>query len=126
MTYVWICEEINSLLISFFLNPSHHSFLALEVTTLTFTQTVSASTQACSTATPAYNISSKHMDEVISSLVSELTVDGRSTSRSKARYTSAPDDRMSCRAMGSVALGFILVVLLFIVAADASAWLRYI
>ena len=85
--------------------------------TLTYTQTAD---QLCpSSSTPAFNLSSQEVDEAVSAIVSELIIDERSTSRSKARYTSAPDHRVSSRTMGGLAMGFIFIVMLLILAMDA-------
>ncbi|GFS12511.1 hypothetical protein ElyMa_001372800 [Elysia marginata] len=94
-------------------------FVFLEVSTFTLTQTISAPSQACATPAPVYNLTSEKLDEAVSSIVSELTINERSTSRARARYTSAPDDRASSRTMGAVSMGFIFIVLMLVLAIDA-------
>ena len=96
-----------------------------ELTTFTYTETMSGPGQMCSTVTPTSpNMSSQRLDQALSSIVSELTVSERSTSRWRARHTTARDDRVSSTAMGLVAMGFISLVMLFILGVDAVALYR--
>ena len=91
----------------------------LDMETITKTETVSASSPVCPTKVPVYNLTSKNVDDAVSSIVSELSINERSTSRSRAKYKSAPDDRVSSQTMGLISMGFILMVMLLILAIDA-------
>ncbi|KAK3749809.1 hypothetical protein RRG08_063092 [Elysia crispata] len=90
-----------------------------DMETITKTETVSASSPVCPTKVPVYNLTSKNVDDAVSSIVSELSINERSTSRSRAKYKSAPDDRVSSQTMGLISMGFILMVMLLILAIDA-------
>ncbi|KAK3749803.1 hypothetical protein RRG08_063087 [Elysia crispata] len=90
-----------------------------DIETITKTQTVSAASSVCPTQATVYNLTSKNIDLAVSSIVSELSINERSTSRSRAKYKSAPDHRVSSQTMGLISMGFILMVMLLILAIDA-------
>ncbi|RUS87762.1 hypothetical protein EGW08_004508 [Elysia chlorotica] len=107
--------------------PTYFSNSFYKMKTITKTESVSEAPSAnCASIAPVHvypNLTTKKLDEAVSSIVSELTINERSTSRARARYTSAPDDRTSSRTMGCLAMGFILMVMLLILAIDAPTML---
>ncbi|GFN99245.1 hypothetical protein PoB_002575100, partial [Plakobranchus ocellatus] len=82
--------------------------------------TASVPTDTYASQAPAKNLTREEIDQAVSSIVSELRIDVKATSKARAKLQSAPDSRVSSQAMGLVSLIFIGMVMLLIFSIDAT------
>lgn len=76
-------------------------------------------TPSCTRSVAPVNLTNEQKDAILSSIVTELTIDAKTTSAAQLRYTSAEDERTSAHALGFVAVGVMTVVFGIILFIDA-------